>query len=127
MQMIAIAGLLIAGVIHILPLAGILGADRIASLYGIPVADPNIEILMRHRALLFGLLGGFICASIWIPAWRPLAIGAGLLSAFGFAVVCISVGGWNAALQRVLIADVIVIACLLAAGILLMLKPGLTT
>lgn len=123
MQILVIAALLVAGVIHVLPLAGIIGADRIATLYGIAVTDPNMEILLRHRALLFGILGGFLCASAWIPAWRPLALAAGLISAVGFMLICFQVGGWNQALHRVLVADVVAVICLVVAAIVERLRP----
>ena len=51
------ATLLVAAVIHLLPLVGVVGPTRLSELYGITVSEPNIEILMRHRAVLFGLLG----------------------------------------------------------------------
>ncbi|WP_211163693.1 hypothetical protein [Azoarcus taiwanensis] len=50
---------IIVGIIHLLPLAGVLGADRLASLYGIAFDEPKTVIPMRHRAVLFGLLGDF--------------------------------------------------------------------
>ena len=42
--------LLVVGVIHLLPIAGVVGASRLSALYGIAVAEPNLELLLRHRA-----------------------------------------------------------------------------
>ena len=57
----AISGLLlVVAVIHLLPIAGFVGVDRLGSLYGIEITDRNLEIMMRHRAILFGILGAFI-------------------------------------------------------------------
>lgn len=36
----------------LLPLSGVLGVERLVSLYGLPLADPNLQIMV-----LFGLLG----------------------------------------------------------------------
>ena len=59
MEKVATGLLVLVGIIHLLPVAGVLGVDRLAALYGIALSEPNIEILMRHRAILFGLLGLF--------------------------------------------------------------------
>lgn len=60
--------LLVVGVIHLLPLAGVVGASRLSALYGIAVAEPNLELLLRHRAVLFGVLGGLCIAAAFQPA-----------------------------------------------------------
>jgi len=59
MRLLISAMLIVVGVIHLLPLSGVLGSARLGALYGVPIDDPNLEILMRHRAVLFGLLGGY--------------------------------------------------------------------
>ena len=46
------AALLLAALIHLVPLAGVLGADTLATLYGLDFSEPNLSILMRHRAVL---------------------------------------------------------------------------
>ncbi len=80
-------GLLVAGVIHLLPLAGILGADQLKNLYGVAVPDPNLQILMRHRALLFALLGVLLLLAIVKQQYRAIAIAAGLLSVSSFMLL----------------------------------------
>lgn len=45
----------IVAVIHLLPLAGVLGPQRLQSLYGLAFTEPELVILMQHRAVLFGL------------------------------------------------------------------------
>lgn len=107
--------LLIAGVIHLLPLPGVLGASHLTRLYGVTVDDPNLVILLRHRAVLFGLLGALLVAAVFRPEWRLLAAGLALVSAVAFLVIALGVGGYNNALQRVVIADVVAVACLLGA------------
>ncbi|MFN9031005.1 MAG: phosphopantetheine adenylyltransferase [Betaproteobacteria bacterium] len=113
MHRLAPALLLIAGVIHLLPLPGVLGAPQLARLYGVTVDDPSLAILLRHRAVLFGLLGAFLVAAVFKPEWRLLAATLALVSAVAFLVIALGVGGYNGALQRVVIADVVAVACLL--------------
>ena len=55
MRYLVSGSLILAGIIHLLPLAGVLGNERLAVLYGIETSDPNLSILLRHRAVLFGL------------------------------------------------------------------------
>lgn len=108
----ALAGaLLIGGLINALPAVGLLGGGALASLYGMPFEDASLRILMRHRALLFGLLGGAMIAAAFLPGWRrPMAI-AGLASMLGFLVIAALEGGGGAAIRRVVLADIA--ACLL--------------
>src|SRR5690606_4009073 len=70
--------LILVGIIHLLPLSGILGAERLAALYGIAVHGPDLEILMRHRAVLFGLLGSLLVYAAFKPPLQALAIAAAL-------------------------------------------------
>jgi uncharacterized membrane protein len=51
--------MLVVAAIHLVPISGFLGAQRLSALYGINVASADLEILMRHRAALFGILGVF--------------------------------------------------------------------
>ena len=110
--------LLVAGVIHILPISGLFGASRLEALYGVAIQDPNLLILMRHRAVLFLLLGLFIVAAIFIPAIQLAAIIAGLVSAVLFIVLAKSVGDYNSAIAKVVLADWVAIAALVLALLL---------
>lgn len=125
MALYLIAGLLIvAGVINFLPVVGVLGPERLKSLYGVPFGDPNLIILMRHRALLFGLLGGFMIWSAFRPSTQWLAVAAGLISMVGYIVIAWQVGGYNDQLRRVIQIDVAATAALVAvAGLLLFRAP----
>jgi len=105
--------LIIAGVIHLLPLSGMLGSDRLASLYGVPFDEPNLAILMRHRAVLFGLLGAFLLLAAVRPAYQPVAFVAGLVSVVSFLWLAHATGGYNAQIARVFAADVVAFVCLL--------------
>jgi hypothetical protein len=109
---------IIVAVIHLLPLVGVLGGDHLNSLYGLRVDDPNLQILMRHRAVLFGLLGGLIFVAAFRQSLQPLAFVAGFVSLLSFLVIAFDVGGYNAALQRVVTADWVALACLVLALLL---------
>jgi hypothetical protein len=113
MRYVVIVGLMIGAIIHLLPLSGALGAARLEALYGIQIADPNLAILMRHRAVLFGLLGLFMVWAAFKPALQPLALGAGLISVVSFLWLA-SAHPHNASIGRVFAADVIALVSLIA-------------
>lgn len=112
MHRVVSAMLLVVAVIHLLPLAGVMGSGQLASLYGVPFTDPNLAILMRHRAVLFGLLGGFLVLAAFRPALQPAGFAAGFLSVASFLGLAWSVGGYNAQLTRVVTADLVALVCL---------------
>jgi hypothetical protein len=110
------ATLLIVGIIHLLPAIGVLSAARISALYGIAVPEPNLELLLRHRAVLFALLGGFFVFAAFQPRYQAAAFVAGLVSVVSFLVLVFRVGGINRQLSRVVIADVLASLLLLAGA-----------
>lgn len=116
MKYVSIVALLVAGLIHLLPIPGVMGASTLARLYGIEVNDPNTAILLQHRALLFGVLGVLMLSAIALPWLRATALSAGLFSAASFIVIAMAVGGYNPAIGRVVFADVVA-SVLLAAGL----------
>jgi hypothetical protein len=105
------AMLVVVGVIHLLPLSGVLGSERLAALYGLSFSDPGIAILMRHRAVLFGLLGLFLVFAAFRPSLQPVAFAAGFVSVASFLWLAWSTGGYNAQIARVVTADVVALAC----------------
>ena len=114
--------LAVVGLIHLLPLSGVLGAERLAALYGLPFDDPNLQIMMRHRAVLFGMLGAFLLYAAIRPELRAVALVAGFVSTLSFLWLAWSVGGYNGAIGRVVMADIVAAGCLLAALVLHLLQ-----
>jgi hypothetical protein len=117
MRYLISGSLLLAAIIHLLPLAGVLGHDRLATLYGINAADPNLSILLRHRAVLFGLLGAFLVVAAFRPGWQAAAFVAGLVSVVSFLLLAWSTGGYNALIGRVVTADLVALVALLAGAV----------
>lgn len=107
MQTLIAVVLIVVGLINLLPIVGAVSTKRLQSLYGVAIADPNLAILMRHRAVLFGMVGGLLIASAFYVSLRPLGIGVGLASMLSFVVIAWSVGNHNAHLRRVVIVDLV--------------------
>ena len=116
MRYLVSAMLVIVAIIHLLPLSGAIGSERLASLYGISFDEPNIAILMRHRAVLFGLLGLFMLFAAFAPRFQVAAFVIGFVSVVSFLWLASSVGGYNAAIGRVVTADIVALACLIVGA-----------
>lgn len=108
------AVLLVLAAVHLLPLLGVLGTARLQQLYGLHIAEPNLLLLMRHRALLFGLLGALLAAAAFKPAWQGLALMAAWGSVLGFVLLAPS--ALLPALQRVWWIDVALLPLLALAS-----------
>jgi hypothetical protein len=106
------AMLVVVAVIHLLPLSGVLGAGHLTTLYGIAFDEPNLAILMRHRAVLFGLLGLFLLLAAFRPEWQGLAFVAGFVSVVPFLALAWTTGSYNPQVARVVTADVVALVCL---------------
>ena len=116
--------LILVGIIHLLPLSGVLGANKLAALYAIDVSDPNLAILLQHRAVLFGLLGCFLIYAAFNHEVKRLAIIAGFISVVSFLIIAWMHGDYNAAIRKVVIADIIALVMLSAAGAQLMIQSN---
>lgn len=114
MRLFVRAAFLLAGLVNLYPLTGVLGAGALEALYGRGFAEPELLLLMRHRAVLFGLLGGLLVAAAWRPAWRGPATLAGLVSMLSFVALAGPPQELAAALGRVYLADIVASALLLA-------------
>jgi hypothetical protein len=125
MRLAATALYLTVAVVNLLPAIGALSTTRLATLYGVAVEDPNLAILLRHRAVLFAIVGGLLALAALHPPLRPVAIVAGLVSMLSFVVVAYVVGGYNAQLARVVAVDVVAsIALVIAAGLDCFSRPS---
>jgi len=112
MRYLVSASLIVAGIIHLLPLSGAMGTGRLAALYGLDFSEPNLSILMRHRAVLFGLLGAFLVFAAFKPSLQAIAFVAAFVSVLSFLLLAWSNGGYNALVGRVVTADLVALVAL---------------
>ncbi len=117
------ACLILTGAIHLAPSIGALGSNRLTALYGIPIDGPDLAILMRHRAVLFGILGALLIAGAVRASLRNAALLAGLTSVVSFLVLAITTGRYNARLGGIVAADVVALVLLLVAAVLQVSRP----
>jgi len=119
------AMLVAVALIHLLPVLGLLGAAQMERAYGVSLPGADLAVLMRHRALMFGLLGGFMLVAVFVPALRVCALVIALLSAGGFVLLAFATPGRNAAITRIAWVDVAAVVCALV-GLGARLSPGYT-
>ncbi|WP_225584857.1 phosphopantetheine adenylyltransferase [Acidovorax sp. ACV01] len=109
--------LVLVAVVHALPLVGVLGAGKLAQLYGTPVQDAGVELLLRHRAVLFGLLAAFMGYAATRAELHRLALVAGQVSVVSFLLLSwLQRGsGLSAPLVMVVRVDGVALALLVVA------------
>ncbi len=115
MRHVVPAALLLVALIHALPLIGVVGAGKLEALYGISVRDSNLELLLRHRAVLFGLIEAFLAYAAFHPLLHRLALVAALVSVIAFLLLAWQIGGYNAAISKVVLVDLVALAGLIIA------------
>jgi len=116
--------LIIAVLIHWLPLPGLAGAATLQTLYGLGALDSSTQLLLQHRALMLAQLSLPLCAALLRRG--EVLQGAGLLLTSDLAFAAIALTHWplNAALQRVGLLDLVSIALLTSGALLLRSSPA---
>ena len=109
---------LIVGLINFAPLMGVLGQDQLSALYQIPEQSKDMLLLLQHRAVLFGIIGGFIMLSAFQPKHRLAASIMGLISMLSFILLYHLLEPLNSSLTKVYWIDVIASGMLIVAVIL---------
>ena len=99
--------LVLVGLMNFYPVIGVLSADTLRNLYGVIILDNDLLILMRHRAILFGIIGIFMVMSAFRPNLQPSAIVVGLISMMAFIGLALGTGELGEPIQKVMIADLI--------------------
>jgi hypothetical protein len=117
MRQLWTALVLVAAAINLAPVLGALAPERMATLYGVDLGDPNLQILMRHRAVLFGLVGGLLAVAAFHPPLRTVGYVVGFSSMLSFLLVAWVVGGYGAGIRRVALLDAVGIAALTSAAV----------
>jgi hypothetical protein len=105
MRFVVPAVLLLVATIHALPVVGVLGPAKLSKLYGFPVTDGSLELVLRHRAVLFGLLAAFLAYAAFKPELHRLALVAGLVSVASFLVLAAMVSSYSQQLATVVRVD----------------------
>ncbi|MGI5404918.1 hypothetical protein ACQEVG_36755 [Streptomyces sp. CA-135486] len=122
---VATALLLLVGAVNLLPGFVAVAPSRITTAYGVSVdgADSaDLTVLLRHRAVLLGLVGLSLICAAFVPSLRIPAVTAGAISMGAFLLLAYSTPGLNSATMRVARIDVAAIVLLAVAAVLIWRK-----
>lgn len=117
--------LVAVGLLNLYPLVGVVSADKVNDLYGVVVDSPDLETLMRHRAVMLGLIGALLLLAAFRPPLQMLAATIGLASMLSFVIIALMVGGTGELVGRVVMADTIGSVAALAVILLIARGKGL--
>jgi len=109
---------LLAGIVNTIPAIGVISSARLVSLYGVDIVSDDMSLLLRHRAVLFLIVGLLLLISVFVDSLRLISGLAGLLSMVSFVLLAWSLPDINPYLQRIVTVD-IVVSVLLVVGLIL--------
>jgi len=110
--------LLIIAAIHLIPVSGSLGAAQLESLYGVAIDSPELDILMRHRAVLFGILGCFFIVAAFRQDYQAPAFIMAAASILTFFFLLFQNDTTSEAINRIALGDIVALICLVLALLL---------
>lgn len=104
----------LAGIINAIPFLIAFMPGKIMGSYGIAVSDANLELLLRHRAVLFGIVGVLMIFSAVSKKYFDLAFIIGMVSMVSFVILFKMIPGEiNIELTKVMKIDLGAIVILL--------------
>ncbi|MBF6355538.1 phosphopantetheine adenylyltransferase [Nocardia higoensis] len=106
------AALIAVGVLNAVPALGVVSVQRMREAYGLHAVDENVGLLLRHRAVLFGVLGIGLIVGARRPRWREPAIAANAVSLVSFPALAAATESVAPQLTRVAAVDVAAAALL---------------
>lgn len=109
--------LVFVAITQFLPVVGVFGSELLATLYEIDIDDPNLAVLLQHRAVLFGILGALIGFAAFQPSLQPLAMTIATVMITSFVALWGTADAMNPAMDRLAAGDLIALIALFGAAI----------
>ena len=108
MELVFRVCLFIAGIINIVPSVLAFLPNKISNSYGIEVPNSNYELLLRHRAILLGIIGGVMIYAAITKMNYSLAVSIGFISMISFIILFTLMGeAINPELHKVMKMDIL--------------------
>jgi hypothetical protein len=124
---VATALLLLVGTVNLIPGFIAFVPSQITTAYGVSVGglgSADLTVLLRHRAVLLGLVGISLICAAFIASLRVPAVTAGVISMGSFLLLAYSTPGLNSATMRVARIDIAAIMSLAVAAALIWRKTA---
>jgi hypothetical protein len=99
------------------PLAGVAGPRQLDDLYGIGTVSGDVDVLLRHRAVLLGLVGVILVVAAFVRSLRVTATAVGVVSTASFIVVAMLGDTSTSELHRVVVIDIAAMGMLTVAAV----------
>ncbi|GAB18378.1 hypothetical protein GOEFS_053_00080 [Gordonia effusa NBRC 100432] len=116
MNVTVVVLLVLVGLINAVPGLVAVVPGAVGRAYDVEITDRNVEMLLRHRAVLLLIVGVALIAGAFVDSLRVPAMIGGAASMLSYLLVL--VGGANQQLRRVAYIDIVAIVLLgVAAGI----------
>jgi len=93
MELVFKITLFIAGLINFVPFFVVFLPEKMTTSYGIDIPNADFELLLRHRAVLFGIIGGLLLYSALTRKYYDLATLIGLISMISFLLLFFMIDG----------------------------------
>jgi hypothetical protein len=106
MELIFRISLFLVGVINFVPISLAFFPNKIKDSYGIEVTNPNLELSLRHRAVLLGIVGGLMIFSAISKKYYDLSVVLCSVSMLSFIILYFMIGGINNELKKVMLFDI---------------------
>ena len=95
MELIFRISLFVVGVINLLPSILAFLPKKIATSYGVSEPNSNQELLLRHRAAMFGMIGGLMVFAAIAQKYYEIATFIGFFSMISFVLLYFLIGKNN--------------------------------
>ena len=96
---------IIVGLINFVPIIGAASGAKITQLYAVGVNTPELELLLRHRAVLLGIIGAFLIVAAFVPHLQFAAMLMAMVSMTSFIAIMTQLGSVSTELSRVASVD----------------------
>ena len=115
--------LFLSGLINLIPSLLAFLPHKISKSYGIDLVNGNYELLLRHRAILFGIIGGIMIYAGIVKKYYKIATTMGLISMISFILLFVLIDkDINSELKKVVVVDIAATVILCTGLVLFVVK-----